>query len=119
MYTFNYFYDRYENYFIKKYGVTKFQKIEEKILSSKSLVKLHNESIKDKEAPTQADFGATIHQISYFIFAGGETIAMAQLIAIKDWDEKVNRAYGLSSASGLLHKAESVLNRWKINITSL
>lgn len=119
MYTFNYFYDRYKNYFIKKNGIAKFQKVEEKILSSKDLAKLHNESIRDKEAPTQADFGAVINQIGYFIFAGGETIAMAQLIAIKHWDEKINSVYSLCTESGLLHKAESVLNRWKISVTNL
>ncbi|PRY53376.1 hypothetical protein B0I27_104387 [Arcticibacter pallidicorallinus] len=119
MYTFTYYYDRYESYFVKKNGITKFQKIEEKIHSSQSLAKLHDASIKNNEAPTQADFGAVINQIGYFIFAGGETIAMAQLIAIKDWDEKINSVYGLCSESGLLHKAESVLNRWKISVTNL
>ncbi len=119
MYTFYNIYDRYKNYFIKKNGTLKFQKIEEKIHTSKSIAQLHGLTIQKKIVPTQADFGATINQMTYFIFAGGETIAMAQLIAIKYWNEEINTVYGLCAESMLAHKAEAALNYWKISLSSL
>jgi hypothetical protein len=116
MYTFNHLYNRYQNYFIHKYGQAKFNKIEEKILKSSKLAQVNGASIQRKTTPTRADFSSYIHGIPYFMFAGVETIAMAEFVSIKYWKEEINSVYNLCTEHELFVKAEAITNHWKIKL---
>lgn len=107
-------YTLYKTQYIFNNGQAKFNKIEEKILNSAKIAQLLNLSITHVTDPSEADFGAHIHSITYFIFANAETCAMGELIAMKHWDEKVNARYNFCSDHALCLKGEAVFRRWKI-----
>ncbi|WP_200974455.1 hypothetical protein [Echinicola sp. 20G] len=114
MSSFNTIFENYKEKFTYKHGHNKVQKIKSKVLSSSNLKKLSQISIDRRIAPSEADFGSGIHTITYFMFAGGETTAMAELFAIHNWNETVNRTYRLCSDLDLCHKAEATFRRYQI-----
>lgn len=114
MYSFQSFYEKYSNFYISKHGNSKYKTVKEKIYNSTKLAELNGISIQKKIAPTAKDFGATISIIPYFIFAGAETMAMAQIEAIKNWNSEVNYVYEFCSENMLIEKGNSVLKQWGI-----
>lgn len=105
-------YNRYYDYYEKKYGVSKFKKIREKVSSSSNFSKLCQLSIQKGIAPNEPDFGSSLLTMPYFILANSDTVAMAELIAITFWNEEVNRFHNLCDDYSVYKKGVSVLNRW-------
>ena len=116
MYTFDDLYNSYKNYYIRKNGQAKFNTVQEKILRSNKMAQINGLSIRDKIAPTRVDVSSYIHEIPYFIFAGVETVAMAEFVAIKNWNEEINTIYNLCTDHELFFKGEAILKGWKIRI---
>lgn len=98
--------------FIHKHGQSKYNKIEDVVRNSKKLADLAQRSIQARSAPSGGDFSATLQSIGYFMFASNATCLMGDLMAINDWDKKVNSRFSLSSQADLLHRAKSRLSKW-------
>ena len=112
MNTFEHLYIRFKTKYIYNYGQAKFNTVEEKIYSSSKLTELNKISVNRSIAPNAADFNATIQSIGYFIISNSDTSAMAQMIAIKRWDEQVNSKFGFCTEHQLYFKGESTLKKW-------
>jgi len=114
--TFDYLYTRYKNKYVKNHGQAKFDTIQQKVLKANSIKQLNTLSLQQRTDPSQSDFGAAIHSITYFIFSGGDTCAMAEFIATKHWDETVNYKYEFCDEASLYLKGQSILRRWHKSI---
>jgi len=114
--SFNQLFNRYKTYYISKYGESKFNTVCDKIATSSKIAKLNGLSIQKRMAPSEGDFGATIHEIMYFMFASTDTTALAEIVAISLWNSEINSIYGFCNDEMLVNKAQNVLKRWKINL---
>lgn len=116
MYTFENLYNRYQEYFIYKHGQAKFNTIKEKIHNSSKLADLNKQSIQNKAAPPAAVFGASITTTPYFIFCSADTSALAEFIAIKNWNEGINSVHNFCTDRNLLFMGEDIIRRWRIRL---
>lgn len=107
----------YETSYISKYGRDKFNKISEKVLTSKKLAELNGISIQMSGTPSARDFLSAIKSMPYFMFAGTDTTILACLLAIKQWDEKVNSVYHFAPQHTLDSKVQSVFKMFGISET--
>lgn len=98
----------FRTYYVSKYGAEKYETLYNKVANSNKFSRLFGESIRMRVVPTARDFINTIAVIPYFLFAKGETRALGLIIAIRLWDERVNKVYSLASAEELDHKTRSV-----------
>lgn len=104
----------FRSYYISKYGIDKYETLFNKVASSDKFSRLFGESIRMRIVPTVKDYIYTIAPIPYFLFAKGETRALGILIAIRFWDERVNKAYGLASPQELDRKTISVFEQLSV-----
>jgi len=86
----------YYHDFKKLFGERKFEEIERKINSSKSMDKLIYQSMSQKIAPNGADFVATVLGIFAFSFAKPETVAQASLFGIQKWNSSANKNFQIA-----------------------
>ncbi|MDH6535298.1 hypothetical protein D0T51_09005 [Parabacteroides sp. 52] len=107
----------YSEYFISKHGIDKFNKVSEKVLISNKLAELHGISIQISGTPTARDFLSAIKSIPYFMLAGTDTTILACLLAIKQWDEKVNKVYHFAQPYALDNKVQSLFKMFGISNT--
>ena len=110
--TFREMHGEYQYKYVRKHGSEKLLKVREKVLGSTAVQNLSKTSIQQKTDPSQADFGAAIHSMAYFVFASRETCAMAEFIATLNWDETVNSYYRFCSEQSMYVKGKAILNRW-------
>lgn len=103
-------YISFQTYYISKYGVSKFEKVESKILFSNKMAELNGLSIQMGTVPTARDFVTVISSIPYFMFAGTDTTILACLIAMKQWNERINSTYHLAAQYTLDSKVHSLFN---------
>lgn len=104
----------FRSYYVSKYGIDKYETLYYKVASSDRFSRLFGESIRMRIVPTVKDYIYTIALIPYFLFAKGETRALGVLIAIRLWDERVNKAYGLATAHELDRKTQSVFEQLSV-----
>lgn len=116
MQTFSNLFQSCKDRYVYKHGHVKFNKIESILRKSSKLADLQSKSMKAGLSPTGIDYSATIQSIGYFMLSGAETSAMAELIAIDDWNRKVNLTHRICSDQELLYKAESRLRKWQVSI---
>lgn len=112
MNTFDQLYLKFKSKYIFNHGQAKFNTIEKKIYSSSKLAELNQISVNRRIHPSSGDFGATIQSIGYFMIASSDSSALAQMIAIKMWHEKVNLRYRFCSDHELYFKGEAALMQW-------
>jgi hypothetical protein len=98
----------FRTYYASKYGVEKYESLYNKVANSDKYSRLFGESIRMRIVPTAKDFIYTIAPIPYFLFAKGETRALGVVIAIRLWDERVNKVYSLATTQELDNKTRSV-----------
>lgn len=101
-------YISFQTYYISKYGVSKFEKVESKVLFSNKIAELNGLSIQMGAVPTARDFVTAINSMAYFMFAGTDTTILACLIAMKQWNERINSTYHLATSYALDHKVQSL-----------
>lgn len=111
---FNALFDRYKRYYIYQHGEAKYEKTKAKIRSSEKLNKLLQASIQYRMMPTEGDFGATLQEVLYFMFAGAETSVMGELLAMQYWNDTINAKYSFCGDATLLNNAQASLTRWQI-----
>jgi len=104
----------FRSYYIRKNGTDKYDTLFIKISSSAKFSRLFGESIRMQIVPTVKDYIYTTAQIPYFLFAKGETRALGVIIAIRFWDERVNKAYNLATSQELDRKMQSVFNQLSV-----
>lgn len=109
-------YNKLKEVYIYNNGLAKFNKIEAKIKESSRLESLYQRAAQHGAAPTGGDFSSCIQNIGYFMMSGAQTCAMADLIAMRHWNQKYNVNYRLCSDDELCKKAHSSLGRWQIDI---
>lgn len=110
--TFENLYSKFKATFIAKHGETKFGNIKQKVFASKKLIRLNRFSAQQRLAPDAEDFGAVLQSTFYFMFAGSDTSAMAQLIAIRLWNDAINSTHDICSQGDVLIKGEMTLKQW-------
>lgn len=103
-------YISFQTYYISKYGVSKFEKVESKVLFSNKIAELNGLSIQMGAVPTARDFVTAINSMAYFMFAGTDTTILACLIAMKQWNERINNVYHLTAQCALDSKVRSLFN---------
>ena len=91
-------YNQQKAFFIARNGQERFDKLYRKISESKTLSRLEGMSIHGGTPPNANDFSvvATSSSSTFFGFSSDSKI-MGALIALKIWDEKINRVYGFAS----------------------
>lgn len=113
--TFDDLYNRFSNYYIHEKGKAKFDRIVDKVHNSKHTRRLLDLSARDKFLPNESDFATIINSNAYFMFAGGETTATAEIILMSLWNFRVNKVYNICADHQLLEKGYRAFNRWKVN----
>jgi hypothetical protein len=101
-------------YYIMQNGTEKYESLYNKVASSDKFSRLFGESLRMQVAPTVKDFIYTIALMPYFLFAKGETRALGVLIAIRLWDERVNKVYGMITETELDRKVQSVFDQLSV-----
>jgi len=104
----------FRSYYIRTNGTDKYETLFNKVSSSGKFSQLYGESIRMRIVPTVKDYIYTIVQIPYFIFAKSETRALGVIIAIRLWDERVNRAFDLATKQELDQKTQSIFNQLSV-----
>ena len=104
----------FRTYYVSKYGIEKYEALYNKIAISDKFSRLFGESIRLGFVPTAKDFIYTIAPMPYFLFARGETRALGVIIAIRLWDERVNKVYELANQIELDHKTQSVFEQLSV-----
>lgn len=105
----------FRTYYVSKYGTGKYETLYNKVANSDKFSRLFGESIRMQVVPTARDFINTIAVIPYFLFAKGETRALGLIIAIRLWDERVNKVYGFANTYELNHKMESIFQQLSVD----
>lgn len=98
-------------YYISKYGNEKYEALFNKVATSDKFSRLFGESIRMRIVPTVKDYISTIATIPYFLFAKDETRALGVLIALRLWDERINKVYEMTTVSELDKKTYSVFQQ--------
>lgn len=104
----------FSSYYIAHNGLDKYNKIYEKVQKSDKIAVLDGWSIRNKQAATAKDYLATINSIPYFIFASSETCALAAIMAIRLWSERINKVYHFVTEEELSTKIQSIFRILKI-----
>ena len=99
-------YNQHRSSYIYNNGQDKFDNLYKKISESKTLAQLQEQSIHSGIIPSAGDFLIVASTLSLFNTA--ERTRMGFLIALKIWDETVNRVYGIASPQEIHSKAMSI-----------
>lgn len=102
-------------YYTSQYGVDKYETLFNKVSTSVKLSQLFGESIRMRITPSVKDYIITMATSPFFIFAKSETRALGVIIAIRLWDERVNKAFGLANQAELDQKTRSVFEQLSVN----
>ena len=113
-------FNQVSNEYVRMFGELKYQTISDKIDNSNKITRLINESRLNQIAPNHLDFVHSINEITYFIFAKGETQAMGCLFALFRWVIEVNDSLKLVAdweleiiALNILKEMKSTFSYWK------
>lgn len=80
-----------ENFYLRKHGRDKYEKVLQKISESDKVQKLFEVSYTQGLALTYMDMGATLNGIMWFFFQSNETQTLAILAMFSFWDVNINR----------------------------
>ena len=82
-------------YYETKYGRESCIKIQNKMVNSNSLAKLCGLSISQNRPPTTHDF--RLIGSNMFLLGSVEKITFAALIALREWNQRINKVYNMAS----------------------
>lgn len=103
-----------ENFYLRKHGRDKYEKVLKKISESEKVMELFNTSYQLKLSLTYMDFGATINKIMWFFFQSNDTQALAILAMASFWNVNVNSHLHLRSEGNLRDEALKVLKKYSM-----
>lgn len=110
--TFDETFEEYKDYFIKRNGYMKYNKVCDNIIGSSKLRSLIDMSKFRQVVPSETDFSIAVTSTFYFSFRGFEVTAMAVLISIKHWNDEVNSLLYLCPDDRVNAIASKSLHRW-------
>lgn len=103
-----------ENYYLRKHGRDKYEKILKKLSDSNKVRSLFDESYKKRLALNNVDFGATINEMMWFMFQSNETQAVAVLALAVFWHTNVNSHLYLKTEKELRDDALMIFKKFQI-----
>ena len=106
-------YLRFYCYYKEKTNDSECRRLHQKVADSNGLAKLCGLSIAQKRNPTAADFRVMTSNL--FLFAGLEKITLAAIIALRLWDERVNKVYGFTSPQQIDMLARQIIEESKLD----
>ncbi|RZK76907.1 MAG: hypothetical protein EOO85_10150 [Pedobacter sp.] len=109
-------FSKHKDHYVYLNGMAKFETIKSKVITSPKIALLNSSSVDRRISPTVKDLGMHISSIGYFMLCKSETSAIAEFIALKNWNDKVNKLYTLSTEVEVLHKANYILQKWGIRL---
>ena len=95
--------------YIREFGERKFNTVFEKIMTSNKISGLISTAKFKGLPPGSKDFLYTLNEIPYFIFATGQTQAVAALIGLQRWHKEVNSFQDLLSEEDLKLRAINII----------
>lgn len=108
-----YIYNQTKQRFIEKFGVEKFDKLQNKVNESNAIVKLMGLTVSKMLPPNATDFILAANSIFYVASKFDITVSvMAAMIMLRIWNEKVNENYHLISEQQLTLVSERIIARW-------
>lgn len=106
--------DFVSNFYLKKHGSNKVDKIRSKVLNSSKIASIDAFSIQGKVVPNHIDFGSAINETLWFMFQSNETQALAVLIAAYEWKKRINDVYHFGSELEVRNKAINIFKKYSI-----
>ena len=106
--------DYLENFYHKKHGTNKSDKVRNKVLNSTKIAALDSFSIQQRAVPNYMDFGSAINETFWFMIQSNETQALVVLIAASEWNKRVNRVYNFGSYEEVRNKAIKIFQKYSI-----
>ena len=103
-----------KNFYLRKYGSDKAEKVLNKVSYSSKMKKLFDLSLRRRVTPNYIDFGSVINEILYFMVQSNRTQALAVLAAAIAWDKQVNRLAGLKSQEDVRDDAIKIFKKYSI-----
>jgi hypothetical protein len=100
--------------YIKEFGERKFKTILDKVMTSNRISGLISTAKYENVPPSSKDILHCLNEIPYFIFARGQTQAVAALIALQRWHEEVNSLQYLLTEEDLRLRAVTILEESKV-----
>lgn len=103
-----------ENFYFRKHGRDKFDKILKKLSESSKVRSLFDESYQKRLALNNVDFGATVNSIMWFMIQSNETQAIAVLAMALFWNTNVNSHLYLKTDRELRDDALMIFKKFQI-----
>ena len=103
-----------ENFYLRKYGKDKYEKIQKKLSDSGKVRSLFEESYQKKLAINYVDFCTTVNSIMWFMIQSNETQAVAVLAMASLWNKKVNSHLHLTSERAMRDDALKIFKKYNI-----
>lgn len=100
--------------FVKEYGETKYQKIQERVMISNKISGLISLSMYKKLPPGSLDFVYCINEVRQFIFSNMETKTLACLLTLERWNQEVNKKLYLMDENDLYDRAIGIVRKTKV-----
>jgi hypothetical protein len=99
--------------FIREFGTRKYERILEKVSSSKKINNFISDSIRKKTPPHFDYIIQMLNEIPFFIFSRGQTLVVGCLMALQKWDKEVNKRNILLSDEDLRARALYIITECK------
>lgn len=106
--------DYTENFYLRKYGRDKVEKVLYKVSDSSKMNDLIKESKIRGIAPNYIDFGSVVNEIMWFMIQSNRTQALGVLAAAITWDQKVNCVENLKSERDLRDDTIKIFKKFSI-----
>lgn len=106
--------DYLNNFYHKKHGTNKSDKVRRKVLDSTKIAAIDAFSIQQRVIPGCLDFGAALNETMWFMIQSNETQALGVLIAASEWEKRVNRVYYFGSSEEVRNKALRIFEHYRI-----
>ncbi len=106
--------DYLTNFYHKKHGSNKSDKVKQKVLNSTKVASIDSFSIQQRVVPNYVDFGSAINETFWFMIQSNETQALGVLIAASEWEKRVNNVYHFGSSVEVRNKAIKIFQKYSI-----
>jgi len=107
-------YNAFKSYFIAENGSNKFEQVYSEIATSTKFKELCQYSIQNKSGLSGTEFFGLVFYLRYFIFAKNETRALGALVALKLWNDNVNKIYNFADKKSVNYKIETILAKFNL-----
>lgn len=106
--------DYLDNFYHKKHGTNKSDKVRNKVLNSTKVAAIDSFSIQQRVVPNYMDFGSALNETIWFMFQSNETQALGVLFAASEWEKRINDIYHFGSAREVRDKAIRISQKYSI-----